>query len=280
MEIVTFIFLKPFSENPFFTILIYGLFIGSLIYNWKINSQYKNRILQSDEVNQEDLDSFKHFSAIPGILMSIGIVGTFFLIYSSLSQFNIDDIQGISRIITNNVAPAFSVSALGVTASILYITFEGLIISRFKSHLKNKKQTSSEDNYLKLFQEQNNALKTIINGIQEQAEAFKDMKNFATSLQNASAGMEKLGEVSKNLEQILNPEKLGEVIADAALFVAKKKYSMSVRDNEGTRYPIDDPYIKVTGLEITQGGTAPFSKKFTPRTPAKNDPIIFALKVP
>ena len=214
MEIVTFIFLKPFSENPFFTILIYGLFIGSLIYNWKINSQY-NRTLQSDEVNQEDLDSFKHFSAIPGILMSIGIVGTFFLIYSSLSQFNIDDIQGISRIITNNVAPAFSVSALGVTASILYITFEGLIISRFKSHLKNKKQTSSDDNYLKLFQEQNNALKTIINGIQEQAEAFKDMKSFATSLQNASAGMEKLGEVSKNLEQILNPEKLGQVIADA-----------------------------------------------------------------
>ena len=79
MEIVTFIFLKPFSENPFFTILIYGLFIGSLIYNWKINSQY-NRTLQSDEVNQEDLDSFKHFSAIPGILMSIGIIGTFFLL--------------------------------------------------------------------------------------------------------------------------------------------------------------------------------------------------------
>ncbi|MCD6435553.1 MAG: hypothetical protein J7L15_04125 [Clostridiales bacterium] len=61
------------------------------------------------------------------------------------------------------------------------------------------------------------------------------------------------------------PEHIGcdrEVIADSALFVAKKKYTARVRDLEGKRYKIDEPYIKVTGLEIQQGGTAPFAKKY------------------
>ena len=53
-----------------------------------------------------------------------------------------------------------------------------------------------------------------------------------------------------------------EVISDVSVFVAKKKYAMSVRDNEGVRYPIDKPYIKVTGLETKQGGTAVFTKKY------------------
>ncbi len=68
---------------------------------------------------------------------------------------------------------------------------------------------------------------------------------------------------SKNLNAYA-PEHIGadrEIIADAALFVAKKKYTARVRDDEGKRLPIDKPYIKVIGLEIQQGGTALFSKK-------------------
>ena len=53
-----------------------------------------------------------------------------------------------------------------------------------------------------------------------------------------------------------------EVIADAGIFVAKKKYTLRVRDLEGKVYPADDPYMKIQGLEIIQGGTAPFSKKY------------------
>ena len=62
-----------------------------------------------------------------------------------------------------------------------------------------------------------------------------------------------------------NPEWIGasrEVIADSGIFVAKKKYTLRVRDNEGQVYPIDDPYIKVQGLEIIKGGTPNFSKKY------------------
>lgn len=53
-----------------------------------------------------------------------------------------------------------------------------------------------------------------------------------------------------------------EIIADAAVFAAKKKYYARVRDSEGTRYPEDSPKIKVMGLEVIKGGTPPWSKKY------------------
>ena len=52
-----------------------------------------------------------------------------------------------------------------------------------------------------------------------------------------------------------------EVISDRSVFVAAKKYMMRVRDNEGARFPDDDPYIKVQGLEVIKGGTPQFSKE-------------------
>lgn len=67
--------------------------------------------------------------------------------------------------------------------------------------------------------------------------------------------------------QLLNtydPSQIGverEVIADAAVFVAKKKYFARVRDMEGVRFDMDDPYLKVMGLEIARGGTPPWCKK-------------------
>lgn len=52
-----------------------------------------------------------------------------------------------------------------------------------------------------------------------------------------------------------------EVIADKAIFAAKKKYYMRVRDDEGKRFPLDSPKIKVQGLDIIKGGTPAFSKE-------------------
>ena len=62
-----------------------------------------------------------------------------------------------------------------------------------------------------------------------------------------------------------NKDKIGaerEIIADAAVFTAKKKYYARVRDNEGTRYPEDSPKIKVMGLEIIKSSTPKWSKKY------------------
>ena len=52
-----------------------------------------------------------------------------------------------------------------------------------------------------------------------------------------------------------------EIIADAVLFVAKKKYLARVRDSEGTRYPDDNPYMKAMGLEIAKSSTSVWAKK-------------------
>ena len=62
-----------------------------------------------------------------------------------------------------------------------------------------------------------------------------------------------------------NKDKIGaerEIIADAAVFTAKKKYYARVRDSEGTRYPEDSPKIKVMGLEIIKSSTPKWSQKY------------------
>jgi hypothetical protein len=53
-----------------------------------------------------------------------------------------------------------------------------------------------------------------------------------------------------------------EIIADAAVLVAKKKYFARVRDSEGTRYPEDSPYIKRMGLEVIKSSTPKWSQKY------------------
>ena len=52
-----------------------------------------------------------------------------------------------------------------------------------------------------------------------------------------------------------------EIISDCAVFAEKKKYYARVRDSEGTRYPENDPYIKVMGLEVIKSSTPEWSKK-------------------
>lgn len=52
-----------------------------------------------------------------------------------------------------------------------------------------------------------------------------------------------------------------EIISDAGVFAEKKKYYARVRDSEGTRFPEDDPYIKVMGLDVIKSSTPAWSKK-------------------
>lgn len=60
-----------------------------------------------------------------------------------------------------------------------------------------------------------------------------------------------------------DPSKIGadrEIIADAAVFTAKKKYYARVRDSEDTRFPDDEPKIKVMGLELIKSTTPLWTK--------------------
>ena len=52
-----------------------------------------------------------------------------------------------------------------------------------------------------------------------------------------------------------------EIIADSAVFVAKKKYFARVRDSEGVRYPDDSPYMKKMGLEVIRSSTPKWAQK-------------------
>jgi hypothetical protein len=67
-------------------------------------------------------------------------------------------------------------------------------------------------------------------------------------------------ELNAYKEEAIGAER--EIIADAAVFTAKKKYYARVRDNEGTRYPSDSPKIKVMGLEIIKSSTPKWSQKY------------------
>lgn len=64
---------------------------------------------------------------------------------------------------------------------------------------------------------------------------------------------QKLADKVNAYEQLMFMDR--EAIADSAIWTAKKKYAMRVYDNEGVRFPINDPYIKVIGLEIKKSNT-------------------------
>lgn len=51
-----------------------------------------------------------------------------------------------------------------------------------------------------------------------------------------------------------------EVIAPSAIWSAKKRYAMKVLDSEGFRFPTNDPYIKIMGLDIIKSNTPAFFK--------------------
>jgi len=54
----------------------------------------------------------------------------------------------------------------------------------------------------------------------------------------------------------------GILVHNCMVQVAKKKYFARVMDDEGKRYSIDDPYIKVMGLEIIKSSTPKYSQKY------------------
>lgn len=62
-----------------------------------------------------------------------------------------------------------------------------------------------------------------------------------------------------------------EVVCDVMVNCAKKKYYARVRDSEGTRYDINNPHIKVMGLELVRSTTPQWVKD----TISKAVPILF-----
>jgi hypothetical protein len=217
IETIKFITIVPFSENLIFPTLISVIFIWGLIQNMLNHKMmFKEYSSNINNLIYNDWNESKSFSAIPGILMGIGIIGTFYLIYTSLSHFEIDQIKEVSKIITNNIAPAFSISAFGIFTSILYVIFERiLILIPYQRKMKRLKLEKNPITYENISTKQLSILEKTLNATEEQTKTFQSLNNFSNGLEEMSQSMSKFSDITKTLEETLNPESLGKVIANA-----------------------------------------------------------------
>jgi hypothetical protein len=217
IETIKFIMILPFKESMIFPLFIWLIFVVSLILNMiSHKKRFNEYINNADNLIYDDWNEPQRYVSIPGILMSIGIIGTFYLIYSSLSHFQIDKIEEVSTIITNNIAPAFSVSALGIFASVLYVLIEKFFVLEVYSNKMQKiKVDKNSITYLDIATKQLLTSKKILDSTEIQTETFKSLSNFSNGLDEMSQSMVKFGDIAKTLEATLNPNVLGMVIAQA-----------------------------------------------------------------
>ena len=138
------------------------------------------------------------------------------MIYSSLSYFEISNIEKVSEIITLSIAPAFSISALGIFASILYTFAEKTLVYFFYSlRIERLKSNKSTRTYTDFATEELNTSKEILKAIYTQTKTFESLNDFSTSLNSAAKGMEEFGDIAILLKETLNPEELGKIISQA-----------------------------------------------------------------
>mgnify|MGYP003999525743 CR=1 FL=1 len=219
-EALYFITVTPFEENFLFPSLISIIFLFGLFQN---NLRHKNRMKRYQEHKSNLLiDDWEHpisFHMIPGILMSIGIIGTFFLIYASLSKLHGNlEIENMLQVITTNIAPAFSISAFGIFFSILYSVFENiLILAPYSKQMQKHKTDGNITSYVDIATRHLSTSTQIYKATNEQTETFKSLNDFSDGLEEVSKSMMKFGDIAEALEETLNPKVLGEVISSALL---------------------------------------------------------------
>ena len=219
IETIKFITIVPFTENVIFPTLISIIFILGLMLNLKKHMKmFKEYNDNRNNLIYDDWSEPKSFNSVPGILMSIGIIGTFYLIYASLSHFEIDKIDEVSKIITHSIAPAFSVSAFGIFASILYVIFEGImVLSPYSRRMDKLKLNEDTITYVNIATKQLLTSQKILSATKKQTNTFQSLASFSDGLNEMSQSMLKFGEIAKTLEDTLNPKVLGEVISSALM---------------------------------------------------------------
>lgn len=220
-ETIRFIISVPFAEHKFFPILMYTIAIISLVFSIYMHrkslKEYRNN---TDNLIFDDREEATTAASTPGILMSIGIIGTFYLIYTSLS--NLDgkiEIDNMLSVITNNIAPAFSISALGIALSILYVFLEKIFVE-FPYERKMKRIKRDSDNirtYENIATSQLYTTQKILAATEEQANTFEALNDFSKGLGDMTESMAKFGDIANKLDETMNPKVLGEVISSALL---------------------------------------------------------------
>ena len=245
-ETIHFIIIVPFTEHKLFPILMYTIAIISLLFSiymhMKSLKEYRNNI---DNFIFDDREEAISSASTPGVLMSIGIIGTFYLIYTSLS--NLDgkiEIENMLSVITNSIAPAFSISALGIALSILYIFLEKLFVEfPYERKMKQIKRDSSNiRTYENIATSQLATTQKILVATQEQVNSFEALNDFSKGLGEMSESMAKFGEIANRLDETLNPKVLGEVISSALM----KEMSPVLNNIQAITSNVDSNSRKIT----------------------------------
>ena len=219
LNVFEFLFLTPFTQNWVFPILIIIVGVSNFFYSlYNNHKRFNNYNKNMNNLIFDDYKNAKSSGKVPGILMSIGIIGTFFLIYESLGGLN--ENTDMMTLISLHIAPAFSISAIGIVASIIYVTIEKFfIIGSYKTRIKLLENQHKDriQTYNSIANEQTQISKEILEATKKQTKIFKSLSSFSDGLNDMSKSMGKFGEIATTLEKTLNPEVLGNVISTALL---------------------------------------------------------------
>ena len=188
-------FLKNVKNDKKITHL-WGEFDESLI---KKGDKLENSLDADYFFNSSTLASHvgsKFYSAIPGILLGIGLLGTFFALYVALIELNLDgngqQLQASIRNFIGMVGIKFTASVWGMFLSVLFTffekTLEGKLTSKIK-HLQDNideifKRQTAEQNLFKIANESeqqtramNSLAETLTQRISEQFNPFLTQMN-------------------------------------------------------------------------------------------------------
>ncbi|RLA84276.1 MAG: hypothetical protein DRG78_01825 [Epsilonproteobacteria bacterium] len=199
--------------------LIVIVWIVSFIQSRSVNNQkLKEYKENSDKLIFDEYNEPIKSANTPGILMSIGIIGTFLLIYTGLSSIPSSlDIAKVLEVIKNQIAPAFLVSAFGIVMSIIYTMVERwLILNTYTKKINLlKSNNKSIKTYETISTEQLEISSKLLIATEEQTKTFESLSSFSDGLEGMTKSMSKFEEISDKLANSLDSDKLGKVIAKA-----------------------------------------------------------------
>lgn len=139
-------------------------------------------------------------------------------------------------------------------------------------HIENiLKEVSNTDETLWLYSDTDSVMFTVKHLVNKFLEknpdaSINDLTDFCVNIENKiliPRTQEFIDRYAKELNAF-DKSMIGagrEIIASESVMSAKKKYYMRVRDDEGKRYPIEEPSYKIQGMDIIKGGTPQYSKE-------------------
>ncbi len=169
----------------------------------KENGQYENSLDASYFFNRSSLASHvgsKFYSAVPGILLGVGLLGTFFALYVALIELNLegDGLKDSIRVFIGMVGVKFTASVWGIFLSVVFTFLEKVLESKL-SHKIHGLQDNIDDVFRRQTAEQN--LFKIANESEQQTRAMNSLAETLT--QKISEQFNPiLTTMNKNLEQM------------------------------------------------------------------------------